>query len=205
MYSVVAAVLKSKYKNKIKLYKNTKNGCSSGRNLGVSKSNKEYILFLDSDQWATNKYFLHPYERLLKHNDIGLIGWAAGFFNDSGISYYVVDNFPYRYMPQNMLARSDISYLGSGGMLIKRDLFKKINGFDEIYDPTCYEDTDLSLKVLNEGKKIVYCPYLGIIHLPHQTTKDGTDAHTKILLEKREYFKNKWMDKNPDLLKRCIK
>lgn len=198
-------LLKSKYKNKIKLYKNTKNGCSSGRNLGVSKSNRKYILFLDSDQWATNKYFLHPYERLLKHDDIGLIGWAAGFFNDSGISYYVVDNFPYRYMPQNMLARSDISYLGSGGMLIKRDLFKKVNGFDELYDPTCYEDTDLSLKVLNEGKKIVYCPYLGIIHLPHQTTKDGTDAHTKILLEKREYFKNKWMDKNPDLLKRCIK
>lgn len=198
-------LLKSKYKNKIKLYKNTKNGCSSGRNLGVNKSSREYILFLDSDQWVTNKYFLIPYEKLLKQNNVGLIGWAAGFFNDSGVSYYVVDSFPYRYMPQNMLGRSDISYLGSGGMLVKKDLFNKVSGFDEAYDPTCYEDTDFSLKVLNEGKEIVYCPYLGIIHLPHQTTKDGSEAHTKVLLEKREYFKNKWIDKNPDLLKRCIK
>ncbi len=198
-------LLKSKYKNKIKLYKNTKNGCSSGRNLGVNKSSREYILFLDSDQWVTNKYFLISYEKLLKQNNVGLIGWAAGFFNDSGVSYYVVDSFPYRYMPQNMLGRSDISYLGSGGMLVKKDLFNKVSGFDEAYDPTCYEDTDFSLKVLNEGKKIVYCPYLGIIHLPHQTTKDGSEAHTKVLLKKREYFKNKWIDKNPDLLKRCIK
>ena len=198
-------LLKSKYKNKIKLYKNTKNGCSSGRNLGVNKSSREYILFLDSDQWVTNKYFLIPYEKLLKQSNVGLIGWAAGFFNDSGVSYYVVDSFPYRYMPQNMLGRSDISYLGSGGMLVKKDLFNKVSGFDEAYDPTCYEDTDFSLKVLNEGKEIVYCPYLGIIHLPHQTTKDGSEAHTKVLLEKREYFKNKWIDKNPDLLKRCIK
>ena len=198
-------LLKNKYKNKIKLYKNTKNGCSSGRNLGVNKSSREYILFLDSDQWVTNKYFLIPYEKLLKQNNVGLIGWAAGFFNDSGVSYYVVDSFPYRYMPQNMLGRSDISYLGSGGMLVKKDLFNKVSGFDEAYDPTCYEDTDFSLKVLNEGKKIVYCPYLGIIHLPHQTTKDGSEAHTKVLLKKREYFKNKWIDKNPDLLKRCIK
>ena len=198
-------LLKSKYKDKIKLYKNNKNGCSSGRNLGVSKSTKEYVLFLDSDQWVTNKYFLSSYEKLLKYDDIGLIGWAAGFFNDSGVSYYVVDSFPYRYMPQNMLGRCDVSYLGSGGMLVKKELFNKVEGFDEHYDPTCYEDTDFSLKVLNEGKKIVYSPYLGIIHLPHQTTKDGSDAHAKILLEKRKYFKNKWINKNPDLLKRCIK
>lgn len=198
-------LLKSKYKDKIKIYKNSKNGCSSGRNLGVSKSNREYILFLDSDQWVTNKYFLIPYEQLLKYNNVGLIGWAAGFFNDSGFSYYVVDNFPYRYMPANLLGRSDISYLGSGGMLVRRDLFNKIKGFDTKYDPTCYEDTDFSLKVLNDGKKIIYCPYLGIIHLPHQTTHDGSSEHKKLVLEKKEYFKSKWMSENADLLSKWVK
>ena len=37
--------------------------------------------------------------------------------------------------------------------------------------------------------------------MPHQTTKDGTDAHTKILLEKREYFKN-WRKNNKDKVKK---
>lgn len=198
-------MLQDKYKDRIKLYKNDKNGCSSGRNLGVEKSCREYILFLDSDQWATNKYWLEAYENIIKNYDIDLIGWAAGFFNSLGYSYYVVDSFPYRYMPANMLAREDISYLGSGGMLIKRSLFNSIKGFDENYDPTCYEDTDLTLKVLNEGKKIAYCPYLGIIHLPHQTTKEGSKKHTEILKVRKEYFKEKWTKENPDLLKRYIK
>ena len=34
----------------------------------------------------------------------------------------MVDSFPYRYMPQNALCRNDIGYLGSGGILIKKDL-----------------------------------------------------------------------------------
>lgn len=199
-------LLESKYKNKIKLYKNKKNGCSSGRNLGASYVKRKYIMFLDSDQWVTNKYWLEPYENIYKNvNNVGVIGWAAGFFNKSGYAYHVVDSFPYRYMPANMLCREDIGYLGSGGMIMEKELFDKIDGFDLFYDPTCYEDTDLSIKVLNEGKKMLYCPYLGIIHLPHQTTKSGSEAHTNLLKEKREYFKNKWTKINPKLLKRHIK
>lgn len=199
-------LLEKKYKNKIKLVKNTKNGCSSGRNLGAQLSTKKYLMFLDSDQWITNKYWLEPYENILEEDTkIGLIGWAAGFFNNNGYAYHVVDSFPYKYMPANMLAREDIGYLGSGGMLLEKKLFDEIDGFDINYDPTCYEDTDLSLKVRNENKKIVYCPYLGIVHLPHQTTKSGSEGHKILLKEKREYFKNKWTDKNKKLLKLFIK
>lgn len=199
-------LLEKKYKNKIKLLKNTKNGCSSGRNLGVSASSREYIMFLDSDQWATNPYWLSAYETILNNYDnIGLIGWAAGFFNKSGFAYHVVDSFPYRYMPANLLARKDIGYLGSGGMLLKKELFDSVGGFDLKYDPTCYEDTDFSLKIRNTKYEFVYCPYLGIIHLPHQTTNSGSDQHTKLLKEKREYFKAKWTKENASLLKKYIK
>lgn len=199
-------LLKKKYGKSIILCKNKKNGCSSGRNLGVSKVKREYIMFLDSDQWITNKYWLKPYENILKNNDdIGVIGWAAGFFNKKGYAHHVVDSFPNRFMPPNLLGREDISYLGSGGMIMKKELFEKIDGFDLFYDPTCYEDTDISVKILNDGKRIIYCPYLGIIHLPHQTTNSGSDAHTKLLNEKREYFKSKWEKKNSKLLKRFIK
>lgn len=195
-------LLQKKYEGKIKLIKNSKNGCSSGRNLGVKHTNREYIMFLDSDQWITNKYWLKPYENIYdKFPNLGLIGWAAGFFNNRNQAYHVVDNFPYRYMPANMLARYDISYLGSGGMIVKREDFDKIGGFDLKYDPTCYEDTDLSLAIRNIGKEIYYCPYLGIIHLPHQTTKSGSKEHSKLIKEKQEYFTAKWVELNKDLFK----
>lgn len=195
-------MLEEKYKKKITLVQNSKNGCSSGRNLGVEHSTREYLMFLDSDQWITNKYWLQPYENIYKsHPELGLIGWAAGFFNKRNQAYHVVDNFPYRYMPCNMLARFDIGYLGSGGMIMKREDFDKIGGFDLGYDPTCYEDTDLSLAFRNLGKEIYYCPYLGIIHLPHQTTKSGSKEHSKLIKEKQEYFTSKWTKINKSLFK----
>ena len=199
-------MLKEHYKDKIVLVQNTKNGCSSGRNLGVSVSKGEYIVFLDSDQWITNKYWLKPYEDIFNtNNNIGLIGWAAGFFNAKRIAYHVVDSFPYRYMPCDSLCRYDIGYLGSGGMIVKREDFDKVEGFDLYYDPTCYEDTDFSLKIRNMGKETYYCPYLGVIHLPHQTTKSGSAEHIKLTKQKRDYFSDKWGKLNPALLAKYIK
>ncbi len=195
-------LLEKKYKGQIKLVKNTKNGCSSGRNLGVQQATKKYLLFLDSDQWITNKYWLLPYENILNNvEDVGLIGWAAGFFNKNNQAYHVVDSFPYRYMPSDSLARNDIGYLGSGGMLVTKEDFNKVEGFDIKYDPTCYEDTDFSLKIRNIDKEIYYCPYLGLIHLPHQTTKSGSKEHQKLIKQKQEYFTNKWQKINKNLFK----
>lgn len=188
--------------DEIILLKNSKNGCSSGRNLGASHAKGEYILFLDSDQWPLCEGWLKPYEEVMKlRPDFGLIGWAAGFFDRTGKAHHVADSFPHRYMPPNALARTDIGYLGSGGMLIKKDVFLSVGGFDINYDPTCYEDTDISLKVRNAGKEIYYCPYAGIYHLPHQTTKSGSEGHRLMCELKGEYFARKWKSKNPDLLK----
>ncbi len=195
-------LLQEKYSDKIKLYQNTKNGCSSGRNLGVSKASKEYIMFLDSDQWVLHKYWLDAYIDILQKNKkIGALGWAAGWFNKEGYSYHVVDSFPYKYLPPIGLYRSDIGYLGTGGMILKKKLFDKLEGFDLNYDPTCYEDTDLSLKIRNSGLEIAYTTYLGVGHLPHQTTKSGTKEHDNLIKSKGDYFISKWKKKNPKLLK----
>lgn len=195
-------LLKEKYHGKINLYQNTKNGCSSGRNLGVSKTNKKYVMFLDSDQWVMHKFWLEPYiEILTKDKKIGALGWAAGWFNRDGYSYHVVDSFPYKYMPPIGLYRSDIGYLGTGGMILEKELFDKIDGFDLNYDPTCYEDTDISLKIRNLGKEIAYTTYLGVGHLPHQTTKSGTKEHDNLIKSKGDYFISKWKKINPKLLK----
>lgn len=186
----------------ILLCRNEKNGCSSGRNLGVTKATREYVMFLDSDQWVTNPYWLKAYEEIIEiHPDFGCIGWAAGFFNPSGVAGHIVDFYPNRHMPPQMLCRTDIGYLGSGGMLMRIEDFKNIEGFDVAYDPTCYEDTDISLKMRNYGKQLYYCPYLGVIHLPHQTTNAGSEEHKNLANQKRDYFTNKWKKINPKLLK----
>ena len=54
-------------------------------------------------------------------------------------------------------------------------------------------------------QQIYYSTYLGVGHLPHQTTKSGSDAHTKLINEKADYFCNKWSKKNKKLLDNYIK
>lgn len=199
-------LLKESYKDKIKLIRNTKNGCSSGRNLGVENATKDYILFLDSDEWILNRYWLDSYISILKNDEkIGAVGWSAGWFNKQGFAYKYIAWYEHNFMPPNMLYRKDIGYLATCGFLMKKELFNKIKGFDEFYDPTCYEDTDLSLAVRNAGFETVYSKYLGVGHLPHQTTKSGSEAHSNLMQEKGRYFVNKWKEKNPDLIFKYIK
>lgn len=193
-------MLAEEYKNKIKIIRNKKNGCASGRNLGVSIAKGEYIMFLDSDQWAISENWLDNYLNIMNEN-VGAIGWAAGWFNKNGYAEHITDSFPFRYMPPKFMSREDIGYLGTGGFIISKKLFNKLQGFDLAYDPTCYEDTDLSLKIRDVGERIIYCPYLGVEHLPHQTTNIKSKEHEKLAEEKGKYFVNKWRLKNSKLLK----
>lgn len=199
-------ILKEKYGNNITLVRNSKNGCSSGRNLGVKNSTGKYILFLDSDEWILNKYWLDSYLNVfLNNSNIGAIGWGAGWFNKKGFAYKVVDAYEHFYMPPNSIARKDIGYLATCGFIMEKDLFYKVGEFDLNYDPTCYEDTDLSLKIRNTGKEIYYSKYLGVGHLPHQTTKSGTSEHDKLIREKGEYFIEKWKKIDQDLIFKFVK
>ncbi len=199
-------ILERDYQDKITLIQNHKNGCSSGRNLGVQNSTGKYILFLDSDEWVLNKYWLDNYtDILLQNKQVGAVGWGAGWFNKLGFAYKVVDSYEFKYMEPNMIARNDIGYLATCGFIISKELFEKIGGFDLNYDPTCYEDTDLSLKIRHFGKEIYYSTHLGVGHLPHQTTKSGTESHNKLIKKKGEYFLNKWKKINNDLIFKYVK
>ena len=163
---------------------------------------KKYIMFLDSDQWILHENWLEPYlEIYSREKDIGAIGWTGGWFNNKGYSYHTVNNFELQYMPPSGLYRKDIGYLGTGGMITTKEILEEVGGFDEKYDPTCYEDTDISLKIRNSGRELYYCPYLGVGHKPHQTTKSGSKEHEKLIKEKGDYFVSKWKRINSKLLK----
>lgn len=197
-------LLKKEYKDKINLIRNEKNGCSSGRNLGVKQSTGKYLLFLDSDQFVKHDFWLNQFAKIIENDNVGAVSWGAGWLNTKkhfDVSP-IVDDYPYRGMPANMSARTDIDYLATCGQLMSRKVFDETGGFDERFDPTCYEDTDLAYAIKDRGYDILYSPYLGVHHLPHQTTESGEFAHEALLEKHRKIFLDKWREINPNLFNR---
>ena len=186
-------LMKNSYGDKITLCENSKNGCSSGRNLGAKLATGEFLVFLDSDQFVISQSWLDNALDILQTNaGIGAVGWTGGWFDQGYVTGPIADDLPGRGMPADGLFRLDMVYLGSGGLVVSAALFQAVSGFDESYDPTCFEDTDFSFKIKERGYQIAYCPYMGLIHLAHRTTLSGTPGHLQLLKKNGDYFQEKW-------------
>lgn len=184
---------------------NDRNGCSSGRNLGIEHASGEVIAFFDSDQWFTSSLgFLEALRILDSRPDIGAVGWAAGWLEKtewtSTLGGPIVDVLPARgtccaeYRRYGF--RTDVHYLGTGGLFLRREIFRRLSGFDEAYDPTCFEDTDLSFQIRRLGLRLAFRDLTGIRHQPHQTTgANSQSAAYRTLFERNSnYFKDRWAD-----------
>ena len=197
-------ILEEKYGDKIKILLNHKNGCASGRNLGVSVAEGEILVFLDSDQWVTNTYWLNPALKVLSlDRKTGAVGWSAGWFETGRIVGPTADSLPNRgilSLDSSLKYRCDVTYIGTGGMVIPRYIWEQTDGFDETYDPTSFEDTDLSFQIKFLGYKVAYCPFIGLGHLPNQTTKSGSSKYRELFKRNGNYFYHKWRSKAPELL-----
>lgn len=184
----------------VRVIRNPLNGCSSGRNLGVLAAAGKYLAFFDSDQWFTSSSFFEEALSILERDgNAGAVGWAAGWFDParSDLSGIIADYCQNRAMNATAIRtgyRTDIGYLGTGGFFTPRSVFDATGGFDIAYDPTCFEDTDLSFKIKQLGFDVCYRDLTGIRHQPHQTTNasSGTNAYMTLFKRNADYFKKKW-------------
>lgn len=184
----------------VKVVSNPVNGCASGRNLGVALAGGQYLAFFDSDQWFTStSCFVEALQVLTGNAHVGAVGWAAGWFDRSrdDLGGMITDYCYNRGMNSEALAkgyRSDIGYLGTGGFFMPKHVFESTGGFDVFYDPTCFEDTDMSFQIKKLGLSIAFRDLTGIRHQPHQTTKAGaqSDGYKRLFQRNATYFKEKW-------------
>lgn len=181
----------------IRLLRNVRNGCSSGRNLGVRETSGEVVVFLDSDQWAERDGWLDPALAVLEaHRDVGAVAWNAGWFAPGTGGGPIVDDYPDRAMGGAHAGRpfrDDVAYLATSGFVVPRRVLSRTRGFDEFYDPTCFEDTDLSFQVKAAGYRIAYCPAMALGHRPHATT-GSLGSYDAVRARNERYFLAKWRD-----------
>jgi len=72
----------------------------------------------------------------------------------------------------------ETDYCSGACLLIERQLFERLGGFDPLYAPAYYEDTDLAFRVRQAGRKVVYQPRAVVVH--HEGVSNGRDLTTGV-------------------------
>ncbi|MBE9528503.1 MAG: glycosyltransferase, partial [Proteobacteria bacterium] len=84
----------------------------------------------------------------------------------------------------------EVQYCSGACLMVRRDLFERIGGFDKRYAPAYYEEADLCMEITRLGYKVVYQPKVSVIH--YEFGSSGRDSAVKLQAENRKKFADKW-------------
>jgi GT2 family glycosyltransferase len=203
-------MMKKRFPN-IKLIENKENsGFPKGNNIGVAAAKGEYICILNPDTVVAEDTFSKVLAFAKKQKELGIVGvklidGTGNFLPESkrGIPTPLVaftkimglykilpktfGEYYAQHLSENQTGKVDI--LVGAFMLMKRDLYLEIGGFDE----NCFmysDDIDLSYMALKKGKTNYYFHETSVIHYKGESTvKDET--YMKRFQEAMNFFYQK--------------
>ncbi|PIV08980.1 hypothetical protein COS31_02640 [Candidatus Roizmanbacteria bacterium CG02_land_8_20_14_3_00_36_15] len=139
------------------------------RDIGVEKATGEIIVFIDDDaypekNWLKNATYLFKTKRFSVLCGPGILPAAANFwervFDQILVSWIGSGNYCYRFIPMKERFVDDYP---SMNFFIKKQVFKKLGGFNSDYWPG--EDSKLCEDLVYKRKeKILYSPKLVVYH-----------------------------------------
>jgi len=140
-------------------------------NLGVHKTKADFVLFLSPNAEVTTPHWLSQMAGYLSLDGVGAVGArlidANGTIRHAGIvhsrSGRVVTAFGHYQSPDfGYLAYARVSRnysaCSAACLLMPRDLFISMHGFDTATLGSTYSVFDLGFRLLDRGLRIVYCP-----------------------------------------------
>jgi GT2 family glycosyltransferase/glycosyltransferase involved in cell wall biosynthesis len=163
-------------------------GFVDSSNRGASVARGEFVVMLNNDTepcagWIDE--LLYVFEHFDK---VGLAGakliYPDGKLQEAGC--IVLPNFDvmnygrgenqfdtkYNYTRQ-------VDYVSGACIMLRRDLWNELGGFDPIFAPAYYEDNDLAFRVRAAGLKTFYAPLAKIIHFEGQTSGTSVQSGAK--------------------------
>jgi GT2 family glycosyltransferase len=92
----------------------------------------------------------------------------------------------------------DCSAVTGACLMTKKEIFAKINGFDDVFD-VYYGDVDLCLRIIDSGYYVVYTPSVKMLHEGSHSIKASMQSTAHFAVENHFNFIKKWpMVKNGD-------
>lgn len=204
-------VLKEKFLQ-VKYIKSPGNiGYGAGNNLGAKYASGEYLFFLNPDTLVIDDAIEQLYKFIKSNKNIGI---ASPLLVDSQLTPFKTQSrkeltpfnaiysfsFLRKIFPKKSIYDDDffkywdkklhieVDTVPGAALIIAKNLFDKINGFDEHFF-LYFEENDLSKRIKNLGYKQFIYPKSKIIHTIGQSTKQIKSREDIFMKSRFYYFK----------------
>ncbi|HSX40265.1 MAG TPA: glycosyltransferase family 2 protein [Candidatus Saccharimonadales bacterium] len=156
-------------------------GFGKGHNMAAQEAKGAFLLFLNSDTLIKDKGFLEMVQYLKDHQHVGILGAkllnSDGSAQKSAVKFYTLFNAILmlsgferlgflRSSPEKI---SKVDWVSGACMMIGREFFKKIGGFDEhifMYS----EDMEICYRAKMHGFSTYFFPQAKVMHKEHASS-----------------------------------
>jgi O-antigen biosynthesis protein len=177
-------------------------GFGGGSNLGADRARGRFLCFLNSDAMVETGW-LEPLVEVLEQDPtagavvpmllnpdgtiqeagsvIDSVGWPLAFGRGES-----ADSLAHRF-------RREIDYGSAACVVVRRNEFTEVGGFDPAYGIGYFEDVDLSFKLKERGLKTIYEPRSRVVHELHGS---GTSQQARQrMIANRALFYRRWSER----------
>ncbi len=190
----------------IRLIQNEQNqGFIRSCNAGAKAAQGEYLYFLNNDTEVTQGWMDELLRTFQEFPGTGLAGSkliypdgrlqeAGGIIWQDGSAW----NFGHSQDPLFPIYNyaREVDYCSGASIMVPKILFDELGGFDEYYLPAYCEDSDLALKIRDQGYRVIYQPMSTIIHYEGITSGTDTSQGTKAYqIENTKKLYERWKDR----------
>lgn len=162
-------------------------GFAGANNVGVGMANGKYIILMNSDIIPEETGWVSKLvEAIETLPDAGIVAPTLLYFNGSiqhigmysdfsgdipglllNCHYYKGYFLEFEKLPEYL----EVPMATGALIIIKKELYKAVNGFDENFIFGDFEDSDLCARIIEKGFKIYVLPRIKLYHLERQSQK----------------------------------
>lgn len=195
------------YDERIKVLRYAQNyNYSAINNFAARQAKGEFLVLLNNDTVILQENWLERMVALGLRQEVGAVGCRLVYVDQrvqhagvilglSGIAEHIGIGSPINdlgYMGRTQLTQN-FSAVTAACMLVRKDLFIEVGGLDEKDFSILYNDIDLCLKITERNYRIVWTPFVTLIHHGNSSLKQEHDANReKQNLHSRKAFIKKW-------------